>query len=138
MHIAARLQRIIKEELQREMYDDGTKDSRGLVKALQQYVNKEMEGYGDVEVDMSDNWDGKPAYIIYQGGATRGVAYRLTGEPIQHQRSTSIAAPGQLGLKNVLKVPQHKLKKWLSGIGAEPIGPNLPPPPPLKGKVVKP
>ena len=110
-------------------FDDGTKDSRGLVKALQTYYNEEMSGPGDVEVDLSDNWDGQPAYVIYQGGGTRGVAYRISGEPIEHPRSTSVSGPGQLGLKNILKVPLRKLKAWLSGTDTQPLAPNLPPAP---------
>lgn len=109
-------------------FDDGTKDSRGLVKALQDYVNNNLEGPANVLVDMSDNWDGQPAYVISQAGGS-GAAYKLTGEPHTDMRSQVVSSPGQLDTKRIIDVTPEKLKAWLSGTDTQPLAPNLPPAP---------
>jgi len=109
-------------------FDDGTKDSRGLVKALQDYVNNNLEGPANVLVDMSDNWDGQPAYVISQAGGS-GAAYKLTGEPHTDMRSRVVSSPDQLDTKRIINVTPEKLKAWLSGTNTQPLAPNLPPAP---------
>lgn len=133
------IDQLIKESLSAQLaedqyssvFDDGTKDSRGLVKALQHYVLHNLKGPANILVDLSDNWDGHPGYVISQAGQS-GAAYKITGEPHTDMRSKVVANPDQLGTKRIVNTTPGKVKAWLSkGTNPPSIGSNLPPSPPL-------
>lgn len=108
-------------------------DSRGIVKALQDWVNR-YSPQQEVNVEVIRTmWKGSPNYMI---GVGKGwIAYSLDG--VQDMASRLIR-PDQLDNhgEHLFTVKLSKLKQWLQGQPNTTISSAIPPPPPLKGTKV--
>lgn len=113
----------------KEEYDGGTKDSRGIVKALQDWVNRYSPQKEATVVVAKAQWNGKPNYMI--GVGMGWTPYLLDGT---QNSAYKLIQPHELSQgQQLFTTSLSKLKQWLQGQPNKDISSAIPPAPPLRG-----